>query len=1116
MGGDIVKRIFLLLVFLGLLSSFNGIAKDNGDLVKSKKDVYKTGLLFRDPRTNPKARRVLKVYPSKGAVDYQKVKATSCDNSAYLPPVDSQGAQGSCTAWAVGYYFKSYQENKEADRTDAAARADASNICSPAFLYNLIHAEGDNGSYFGDAFNVLNTLGCCSLEKMPYDDSDYTTWPSTEAFKDAMQRKTIEPTNGYDFNYIALESDADLDQVKQLLLNGYVVVFGIDVYDNYYNISDYNNIYALADKTGTNYGGHAQCIVGFDDDLDTPDGKGAFKVVNSWGTNWGDNGFYWITYEAIKDGSDYSQGYVFWVDDRINYNPEYYVLMNITHPYSRETKPYITTSTGNRLDFFDFYVNEDNYEYNPYPSTDIAVDVSDLNPSAADFITLNVEDITDVSNGEGGTINKFSYVDVSTGEEKLSYDTPVEIPDNGTGSATVYFSGNDYTITATAYDGGTIEPSGEILVHEGTSKTFDINPLPDFHILDVKVDGNSVGAVETYTFSNITSDHTIEAYFEKDQEKYKITATATEGGSIDPSGEVLVENGADQTFLITPNEGYFINDVVVDSQSVGRVSEYTFENVRSSHTIHAVFTTSLSPEITDTSARSSSGNAPYTVSFSCQAYDPDGGNIVKYEWIIEGDKEDKVITYTNSCTYTFTDVGSYKIKVKVFDDEGETATEYLKTTYDEDAIIVVHKPSELNMPVPVSVYSGKEKSEFVSSETVFLNPFLQEVNISIKFYDNELNLIATLNKIIAPHSKFVFLPEDFDVEGYSDVVVQADNYLIVYNRSDLQNGMTTAYLLPQYSGKLFVPHIAEETDYWDTSVFLSNISPSSDNGIKVKVDGNEQSAPSDSYVSMLNMESFLPENLNEGKGWATVETFSSNPFESSPKSLNGFEAFVHNNTDGAAVELVSGGATTLFIPHIPEETDIFWTGFAILNPESSDATATFYFYSDNGELVGEKTLSIPAGEKIKGTVSELFPDVFGKANWGVVKSDRNLIGIEIYGTNDSGICGYNLPFIALTDAILPYVITGEGKWSGIALTNPGNETANVAIQLISKDGQIKAEKSITIEAGHRFKAVVSDFFDSVEIEDGDYIRYISSDSLVGIVVNGDNDRTFMTALVGVK
>ncbi len=1114
-----MKRIFLYLLFVLLTVSLPLGAKDYKDykaFIKSNKNARKTGLLFRDPRTNPKARRVLKVYPAKGAVDYRKAKATSCDNSGFLPPVGSQGSQGSCTAWAVGYYFKSYQENKEANRTDATLRADANNICSPAFIYHLIHADGDYGSYFDDAFNVLNTLGCCSLVKMPYDDSDYTSWPSTQAFIDAMPRKTVTPSNGYNENYIKLETDDDLDSLKQLLLNGYVVVFGISVYDNYLNISDYNNIYALADKTGSNYGGHAQCIVGFDDTIETPDGTGAFRVVNSWGTDWGDSGFYWISYEAIKYGSDLSFGYAMWVDDRNNYNPDYYVLINITHPYSRETLPYVETSTGNRLDFFNFYINEENYELMPYPSTDIAIDVTDLSPQLADYITLYVQDVSAVSNGYGGTINKFGYVTVATGEEIDSTETPVQFEDNTTGSATVYFSGTDYTITATAHEGGTIEPSGNVLVHEGTSKSFLITPDEDYHILDVKVDGQSVGQVSTYTFSNVLSNHTIEAYFEHDQTQYVISATATEGGSIDPSGEITILKGEDQTFLITPDNGYFINDVLVDGKSVGRVSEYTFENVNSSHTIHAIFTTSLPPEIDSTSAHFTSGASPVKATFTCNAHDPDGGSIVKYLWEISGESEDRVLTYSNTCVYTFTKPGSYTVKVSVFDDEGETATANVKDNRGEDASVVVYRPSNLKVPVMLVNTGSKDGSEISKITQVILNPFLTSVELKLTFYNSNMEEIATVNKLLAPMSKFVFNPEDYDVNGYTDVLIEADNYLIVFNKTQLENGMATAYSLPAYTGELYIPHIAEEVDYWNTTISLLNLVPSSSSNIKIDVAGNEYACSTPHYYSLIDAEQYLTDSPDEAKTWGSIKTVSNNPFESNPKSLSGFELFVHNGTDGAATELVSEGHTTLFIPHIPEETDIFWTGFAIVNTENSQATLTIDFYTDEGELVAEKTLKVEAKSKLKGTMQTLFSDVVGKAKWGIIHSDRKIFGIEIYGTKDSAICGYNLPFVATTQGLLPYVITGENNWSGIVLTNPTNESETIAVQLISKDGEIKAEKTITLESMHRFKAVVSDFFSDATIEEGDYIKYISSNSVIGIVVNGDNSRTFMSALTGIE
>ncbi len=68
-----------------------------------------------------------------------------------------------------------------------------------------------------------------------------------------------------------------------------------------------------------------------------------------------------------------------------------------------------------------------------------------------------------------------------------------------------------------------------------------------------------------------------------------ITATATEGGSITPSGDCNVNQNQDITFTITPNYGYVVADVLVDGVSVGAVTSYTFTNVTADHTIAASF-----------------------------------------------------------------------------------------------------------------------------------------------------------------------------------------------------------------------------------------------------------------------------------------------------------------------------------------------------------------------------------------------------------------------------------------------------------------------------------------------------------------------------------------------
>ena len=136
-------------------------------------------------------------------------------------------------------------------------------------------------------------------------------------------------------------------------------------------------------------------------------------------------------------------------------------------------------------------------------------------------------------------------------------------------------------------EGGTITPSGAVTVGTDASKTFDITPNEGYVIADVTVDGTSMGPVSRFTFEHVKEDHAIVASFRKAQ--HTITATAGEGGTIDPAGSVAVKDGGDQKFTITPNKGYKIADVKVDGQSVGKVASYTFAGVTADHVIEVTF-----------------------------------------------------------------------------------------------------------------------------------------------------------------------------------------------------------------------------------------------------------------------------------------------------------------------------------------------------------------------------------------------------------------------------------------------------------------------------------------------------------------------------------------------
>src|SRR6185369_6377631 len=115
---------------------------------------------------------------------------------------------------------------------------------------------------------------------------------------------------------------------------------------------------------------------------------------------------------------------------------------------------------------------------------------------------------------------------------------------NHTISAT--FAINTFTITASAGSGGTISPSGAVTVNSGANQSFTISPSSGFHVVNVLVDGASQGAVTSFTFNNVTANHTISATFAANTVTFTITASAGSGGSISPSGAVTVNSGAKQ------------------------------------------------------------------------------------------------------------------------------------------------------------------------------------------------------------------------------------------------------------------------------------------------------------------------------------------------------------------------------------------------------------------------------------------------------------------------------------------------------------------------------------------------------------------------------------------
>lgn len=121
-------------------------------------------------------------------------------------------------------------------------------------------------------------MGAAPWETMPYNPADYRTRPSQAAIEAASKYKAKE--------FLRVKT-TDMNEVKAQLSEGKPVVAGVLVYENFFNLKG-DQIYK--EGLGKTYGGHAIALVGYDDS------KNAVKFINSWGTDWGDQGYGYIDY----------------------------------------------------------------------------------------------------------------------------------------------------------------------------------------------------------------------------------------------------------------------------------------------------------------------------------------------------------------------------------------------------------------------------------------------------------------------------------------------------------------------------------------------------------------------------------------------------------------------------------------------------------------------------------------------------------------------------------------------------------------------------------------------------------------------------------------------------
>ena len=380
-------------------------------------------------------------------------------NQNYFPAVGDQAAQGSCAAWAVTYYAFGYLEAK--DHGWDASSGNSNYLMSPAWTFNKV-ATSNYGSWMTTNAQIMKDFGCASMTTMPYDDTDYYSWGDESAWREAPYHKI------YDYfltDFDELDPDLTIDAIKSFINSESPVTFAFDAYEYSSGFGDGNYILSSVEYDSLTYN-HAQCIVGFDDSIADDGNIGAFKVVNSWGTGFGNNGYYWLTYDCLKE-IGYAIGdfclHLCVLTDRIDYQPDLIATWEFsTAPIRMEEM--ITLGVGLYDSPLDYYTPW--YEYDDIfdlPSF-MAYDISDF----YSYYTTNNDELFYLAIGTSpttGTISSFLIERYSGGVLVETTAESINIPQSTPGYVINAFMDIDHEIWT----------SLEIPEYPRTTETYQIN-----------------------------------------------------------------------------------------------------------------------------------------------------------------------------------------------------------------------------------------------------------------------------------------------------------------------------------------------------------------------------------------------------------------------------------------------------------------------------------------------------------------------------------------------------------------------------------------------------------------------------------------------------------------
>ncbi len=222
-----------------------------------------------------------------------KAAPSAVDLREWCSPIEDQGSLGSCTANAGVALLEYYQ------RRAFGRHLDGSRIFLYKVTRNLLGWTGDQGAYLRSTMKALALFGVPPEDYCKYVIQDYDIEPAAFCYAFALSYRAIQY---YRLDPPGQETSKTLELLKQNLAAGLPSMFGFTVYSSIPPLGDGKGEIPFPKRGENVEGGHAIVAVGYDDKKKIGKDTGAILIRNSWGTEWGVEGYGWLPYSYVQAG----------------------------------------------------------------------------------------------------------------------------------------------------------------------------------------------------------------------------------------------------------------------------------------------------------------------------------------------------------------------------------------------------------------------------------------------------------------------------------------------------------------------------------------------------------------------------------------------------------------------------------------------------------------------------------------------------------------------------------------------------------------------------------------------------------------------------------------------